>query len=75
MHLMDHGTNIDVDIEEKQVNLGQTLIQQELFKYNEDFNQCEIDQVQDVLYDNHIDFRNLYKQHYEDIINEINSLN
>jgi hypothetical protein len=38
---MDKGSSINYDIEEKQINLGNNLISQEMTTYNDDFSQCE----------------------------------
>jgi hypothetical protein len=38
---MDKGSSINYDIEEKQINLGNNLISQEINTYNDDFSQCE----------------------------------
>jgi len=50
---MDKGSSINYDIEEKQINLGNNLIQQEITSYNEDFSQCEQENLQDLLFEHH----------------------
>lgn len=67
MHLMDHGSTINYDIEEKQINLGLTLVLQELLNYTEDLNFCELESLRENLYDNHREFRSLFTHHSEEI--------
>ena len=40
-HIMDQGSKINYDIEEKQINLGQRLIHQEFTHLAEEINSCE----------------------------------
>jgi len=40
-HIMDQGSKINYDIEEKQINLGQRLILQEFTQLAEEIKNCE----------------------------------
>jgi len=74
MHHMDQGSNINFDVEEKEINLGIQLFQQELYKYNEDLNFCEIEQLAEILHTNHGDFKALYKKHYDELKRELEQM-
>ena len=67
MHNMDQGSSINYDIEEKQINLGLKLVEQELLKYHEDLTFFKQESLQDILYSNHTDFKNLYSYHMDEI--------
>lgn len=67
MHNMDQGSSINYDIEEKQINLGLKLVEQELLKYHEDLNFYRQESLVDQLYSNQADFKVLYSHHYEEI--------
>lgn len=74
MHLMDQGSLINYDIEEKQINLGVNLMIQELLNYIDDINKCERQAVAEDLLGNHKDFKMLYSKHYDEIQQAINQL-
>ena len=67
MHNMDQGSSINYDIEEKQINLGLKLVEQELLRYHEDLNFYRQESLVDQLYSNHADFKTLYNYHYDEI--------
>jgi hypothetical protein len=56
-HLMDQGSTINYDIEEKQINLGLNLMLQELIKFNDDIILCEQESLANILMNNHEDFK------------------
>jgi len=66
-HLMDQGSSINYDIEEKQINLGLKLVEQELLKYHEDLNFYRQEALVDQLFSNQADFKMLYNYHYDEI--------
>ena len=68
MHLMDQGSTINYDIEEKEINLGANLIFKELAGLQEEFVGCEMESLKDLLGDSFSDFKMLYSSH----MNEIN---
>ena len=50
---MDKGSSINYDIEEKQINLGNNLIQQEISSFNDDFSACEQENLRELLFEHH----------------------
>ena len=49
-HHMDHGQAINFDIEEKQMNFGLNLVEQELLRYNDPLNFCKLESLQALLH-------------------------
>lgn len=68
---MDHGSTINYDIEEKQINLGLTLVLQEIMKYTEDLNFCELESLKETLMDNHREFISLFNFHSEELYKQL----
>ena len=59
-HIMDQGSKINYDIEEKQINLGQRLIMQEFTYLADEINKCEHQSLKEILCDNYYDFNKLF---------------
>ena len=45
MHIMDQGSTINYDIEEKQINLGHNLLVTQMIGLNDDLNECEFEGI------------------------------
>ena len=56
MHLMDQGSTINYEVEERQLNLGHTLVMQELLKFHEDLIKVEQERIKEDLFGNYKDF-------------------
>ena len=56
MHLMDQGSTINYEVEERQLNLGHTLVMQELLKFHEEFIKVEQERIKEELQENYKDF-------------------
>ena len=64
---MDKGSSINYDIEEKQINLGNNLISQEITTFNDDFTQCEQETLKELLFEHQNDFKMLYNLRNDEI--------
>lgn len=70
-HIMDQGSKITCDIEEKEINLGQRLIQKTFGGLLEDLQVSELEAVRELLGHNFQDFKHLYEYHFERIRREL----
>jgi hypothetical protein len=73
-HIMDQGSKINYDIEEKQINLGRKLVYQMFTQLMKDLNLCEHETAKDQLGDNFKDFKFLYNYHMAEIKKHIEDL-
>ena len=73
-HHMDHGQAINFDIEEKQMNFGYNLVEQELLSYNEELLFCKQESLEELLKSNLADFKALYQYHMDEIDRELASI-
>ena len=69
-HIMDQGSTINYDIEEKDINLGLNLIQSKLLSYNEELQLCEQEHIRQALHENYRDFKMLFN-HFNDEIRSV----
>ena len=67
MHLMDQGSTINYDIEEKEINLGKNLVHRETKGLQQEFTDCEMENLKDLLGESYKDFRMLYDMHMDEI--------
>jgi len=61
-HIMDQGTTINFDIEEKEINLGLNLILQQLMPLNDELQLVEQEQIREQLQENYRDFKVLFNR-------------
>lgn len=73
-HHMDFGAGINFDIEEKQINLGLNLIEQELMKFNDALNFSKMESLSDILKGNMPDFKALYDVHQDELVKELENI-
>lgn len=66
-HLMDQGSKVNYDIEEKQINLGRKLVLQEFTSLYEELSLCEQEAAKGLLGDNFKDFKMLLNYHLNEI--------